>query len=352
MTKYLFIDRDGTIITEPEDQQIDSLAKLAFVPDVIPVLLRLQAAGYQLVMISNQDGLGTDAFPQQHFEVPHQKMLAVLTSQGIAFEAIHICPHLPQDHCDCRKPNVGMVLPYLQRTDWDRQRSYVIGDRQTDLELANKMGIKGIQIDPTVGWLPVEHQILSTLRQATVRRKTKETDIEVTVDLDHADLCQVSTGIGFFDHMLEQVGKHGQIGLQIQVDGDLQVDEHHTVEDTALALGQAIRQALGDKRGIGRYGFTLPMDESLAQVALDLSGRPYCVFEAQFPAKHVGQLSIEMVPHFFRSLADALQATLHLSVTGHNTHHMVEALFKGIGRALNVAVTQQGTALPSTKGVL
>lgn len=352
MTKYLFIDRDSTIIVEPEDQQIDSLSKLAFVPDVVPVLLRFQAAGYQLIMISNQDGLGSEAFSRQDFDIPHQKMLDILSSQGVGFEEIHICPHFPEQGCDCRKPKLGMVLPYLQRTDWDRSRSYVIGDRETDLILAERMGVSGIQVDPLVGWLPIEKQILSKNRQSEIVRQTKETDICVQVDLDDAALCRIETGIGFFDHMLEQIAKHGQIGLAIRVAGDLQVDEHHTVEDTALALGQAIREALGDKRGIGRYGFTLPMDEALAQVALDLSGRAYFVFDGHFPASHVGQLSIEMVPHFFQSLADALQATLHLSVSGANTHHMVESLFKGVGRALRMAIQQDGSALPSTKGVL
>ncbi len=352
MKKYLFIDRDGTLIVEPEDQQVDRVEKLRLVPQVIPALLRLQAAGYTLVMVTNQDGLGTESFPEAQFIAPQQMMLDIFNSQGVEFADVHVCPHVPADRCECRKPAVGMVLTYLQATDWDRQHSYVIGDRQTDLALAEAMGIAGIQIDPMIGWGPVEAQISQQMRRATVQRQTRETDIQVTVDLDDATVCQVSTGIGFFDHMLEQIAKHAGIGLQVSVQGDLQVDDHHTVEDTALALGQALREALGDKRGIGRYGFTLPMDEALATVALDLSGRAYCVFQGAFPAAQVGALSTEMVPHFFRSLADDLQATLHITVTGDNTHHMVEGAFKGLGRTLRQACQRVDDALPSTKGVL
>lgn len=347
--KYLFIDRDGTIINEPADYQIDSLEKLDLEPGVIPALLQLQQAGFKLIMVSNQDGLGTDSFPQAHFDAPHQMLMNILSSQGIRFDDIKICPHKPEDQCQCRKPNLGLVLDYLKNNTMDFNHSYVIGDRKTDHELANNMGIQYIAYG---AWDKITKQLLTQDRTAHVVRKTKETNIDVQVNLDHPNPIAIKTGIGFFDHMLEQLSKHSGIAIRLEVLGDLHIDEHHTVEDTALALGQALREALGDKLGIARYGFLLPMDEALTQVALDLSGRAYFVFDGEFPRENVGELSTEMIPHFFRSLAEGMHATLHIKTTGENTHHMVESMFKGVGRALKQAVNKQGYDLPSTKGTL
>ena len=351
--RILFIDRDGTLIIEPADKQIDSLEKLELIPGVIPALLELRNAGYELVIVSNQDGLGTDAYPPRDFEIPQQKMLSLFESQGITFNAIHIDPHFEHQNAPTRKPGIGMLLAYLQSGDLDMEDSWVIGDRQTDLELADNLGIGGLRIG--VGyedWESVTHRLVNQPRQARVERKTNETNIRVLVDLDAGGSSQVETGIGFFDHMLDQLSSHGGFRLELHCKGDLEIDEHHTVEDCALALGQALNSALGERRGIGRYGFLLPMDESLAQVAVDLSGRPALVFEADFPRENVGGLSTEMVQHFFASLSQSLGAALHLKVEGENTHHMVEALFKGAGRALKPALARQGSKLPSTKGLL
>jgi imidazoleglycerol-phosphate dehydratase/histidinol-phosphatase len=355
--RILFIDRDGTLIIEPADKQIDSLDKLELIPGVIPALLELRNAGYELVMVSNQDGLGTDSYPPLDFEIPQQKMLALFESQGITFSAIHIDPHFEHENAPTRKPGIGMLLGYLQSGDLDMEDSWVIGDRQTDLELAENLGIGGLRIGPAnenngEDWKSITHRLVKQPRQARVERKTSETDIRVLVDLDAGGSSQVETGIGFFDHMLDQLASHGGFRLELRCKGDLEIDEHHTVEDCALALGQALNSALGERRGIGRYGFLLPMDESLAQVAVDLSGRPALVFEADFPRENVGGLSTEMVQHFFASLSQSLGASLHLKVEGENTHHMVEALFKGAGRALKPALARQGSELPSTKGVL
>ncbi|MEE8340008.1 MAG: bifunctional histidinol-phosphatase/imidazoleglycerol-phosphate dehydratase HisB [Xanthomonadales bacterium] len=351
--RILFIDRDGTLITEPADQQVDSLEKLELMPGVIPALLELRNAGYELVIVSNQDGLGGDAYPTQDFEIPQRKMLALFESQGISFSAIHIDPHFEHENAPTRKPGIGMLLGYLQSGDLDMQDSWVIGDRRTDLELAENLGIGGLRIGPGYeDWESITHRLVNQPRQARVERKTNETDIRVLVDLDAGGSSQIDTGIGFFDHMLDQLAKHGGFRLELRCQGDLEIDQHHTVEDCALALGQALNCALGERRGIGRYGFLLPMDESLAQVAIDLSGRPAIVFEADFPRASVGGLSTEMVQHFFASLSQSLGAALHLKVAGGNTHHMVEALFKGAGRALKPALARQGSELPSTKGVL
>ncbi len=353
--RILFIDRDGTLIVEPPDKQIDSLQKLELLEGVIPALLELQSAGYELVMVSNQDGLGTDSYPTEDFEIPHRKMLQLFSSQGISFAAEHIDPHFEADRSPDRKPEIGMVLDYLKSGDLDLSDCWVIGDRETDMQLARNMGIGGYQIGPASAgledWPSIVRALKKRHRQASIERKTNETDIRVSVDLD-ASGTSISTGIAFFDHMLDQLASHGDFRLDLQCGGDLEIDEHHTVEDCALALGQALNQALGDRRGIGRYGFVLPMDESLAQVAVDLSGRPAIVFEADFPRDAVGGMSTEMVRHFFASLSQSLAAALHLQVRGENTHHMVEALFKGVGRALRAALQQRGSTLPSTKGVL
>jgi imidazoleglycerol-phosphate dehydratase/histidinol-phosphatase len=352
--KVLFVDRDGTLVVEPPDEQVDRLDKIRFVPDVFASLQQLLRAGYRLVMVTNQDGLGTASFPQSDFAIPQQFILEAFASQGITFDAICICPHTPADGCDCRKPAVKIVESYLRDHQIDRAQSAVIGDRDTDLRLAQNLGVRSLRFriggsEPET-WPGIARELLA--RRATVHRKTKETDITVSIDLDAEGPIQISTGLGFFDHMLDQLAKHGGFSMCLACQGDLHIDEHHTVEDCALAIGEALKRALGSKAGIGRYGFLLAMDESRAQVAIDLSGRPYAVFEGTFGRTEVGGLATELVPHFFRSLADALGCALHIAVTGANTHHMVEACFKGTGRALRQAFRREGSDLPSTKGVL
>ena len=350
--RILFIDRDGTLIIEPEDFQIDSLEKLELLDGVIPALLDLKKAGYEFVMVSNQDGLGTDSYPEEDFRIPHEKMLHLFESQGITFSAQHIDPHFEEDGSPNRKPGIGMVLDYLKSGELDLEDSWVIGDRETDLQMAENMGIGGIRCGPDGDpWADIAHRLVTRPRTAEVVRRTNETNIRVFVDLE-SNGTDIATGIGFFDHMLDQLASHGGFKLQLSCQGDLEIDEHHTVEDCALALGEALRQALGDRRGIGRYGFVLPMDESLATVAVDLSGRPALGFQAEFGRESVGELSTEMVRHFFASLSQSLGAALHLEVTGENTHHMIEGLFKGCGRALRPALARDGDTIPSTKGLL
>jgi len=352
--RIAFIDRDGTLILEPADEQVDRLDKVALVPGVVPALLRLKDAGYEFVMVTNQDGLGTDSFPEADFRAVQDFVIELFASQGIEFLEVFVCPHMPDDACLCRKPRPGHVGDFFDRVDVNKLASLVIGDRKTDLELGANIGVPAVRIDPghAQAWATIVRELIDKPRTATVNRQTRETKIRVDVDLDREGPIEVSTGIGFFDHMLEQVAKHGGFALRLNCEGDLHVDEHHTVEDTALSLGQALRDALGDKRGIARFGFLLPMDETRAQVALDLSGRPYSVFEGEFPRPEVGGLPTEMVPHFFRSLAESLGASLHLSVQGENTHHMVESCFKATGRALRQAIRREGQELPSTKGTL
>jgi imidazoleglycerol-phosphate dehydratase/histidinol-phosphatase len=354
--RILFLDRDGTLNEEVPDEQVDSLAKIRLMPGVVPALLQLKSAGFSFVVVTNQDGLGTPGFPREAFDQAHRFILDLFASQGIEFEAVFVCPHFKRENCTCRKPLLGMLEPWLHANDFDRQRSFMIGDRDTDMEFAANLGVAGLKIslggDASETWPAIAARVLGTARRASVRRKTNETEVVVEVDLSHEGRSSIATGIGFFDHMLEQIAKHGGFTLHLACSGDLHIDEHHTIEDCALALGAALREALGEKRGIARYGFLLAMDEAEAQVALDLSGRPFFVWQGHFNRERVGELPTELVPHFFRSLAESLGAALHLTVRGENSHHMIESCFKGVGRALRQAIRFEGTELPSTKGML
>ena len=363
----LFIDRDGTILREPADEQIDSFEKFHFVPGAISALRFLrQHTDYRFVMVSNQDGLGTNAYPESDFWPTHNLMLEILAGEGVTFDDILIDRSFPEDNLPTRKPGTAMLTAYMDGT-CDLANSYVIGDRATDAQLAANLGCKalilaedgvpdgisvGAAIVPT--WQRITELVYAGSRRATVRRTTKETDIAVTLDLDGTGRADISTGLGFFDHMLEQIAKHGSIDLDIHVKGDLHVDEHHTIEDTALALGEALLKALGDKRGIERYGYTLPMDDSLCQVALDFGGRPWLVWDAEFRRERVGEMPTEMFLHFFKSLSDAARMNLNIKAEGQNEHHKIEGIFKALARAIRMAVRRDITnmQLPSSKGTL
>ena len=352
MKKILFIDRDGTIIREPADEQIDSFEKLQFVPRAISSLVFLrQHTDYEFVMVSNQDGLGTASFPEETFWPVHNFILETLKGEGVEFDDILIDRHFPEDNAPTRKPNTGLVDKYINNPDYDIANSYVIGDRDTDRQFAANIGCKFLQVGD---WDKVTEIAFGGERRAEVRRTTKETDILVRIDLDGSGRCDIHTGLGFFDHMLEQIGKHGMIDLVIHTHGDLHVDEHHTIEDTALALGECILQALGDKRGIERYGYALPMDDCLCSVALDFGGRPWLVWDAEFHREKIGEMPTEMFLHFFKSLSDAAMMNLNIHAEGQNEHHKIEGIFKALARSLKMAVRRDiyHYELPSTKGTL
>ncbi len=365
LKRALFIDRDGTIIAEPpEDFQVDSLEKLEFIPKAITALSTIASElGYELVMVTNQDGLGTSSFPEDTFWPAQNKMLKTLEGEGIKFDDILIDRSFPHENLPTRKPGTGMLSKYLEGT-YDLGNSFVIGDRATDVELAMNLGAKAIFFSTeqndyaslcTNNWDEICSFLKLPERKSVVTRNTNETKIKIEVNLDGHGKTTIRTGLGFFDHMLDQIGKHGNLDLDIQVDGDLNVDEHHTIEDTAIALGEAILKALGNKKGINRYGFLLPMDDSLAQVALDFGGRSWLVWEAKFRREKIGDMPTEMFYHFFKSFSDAAAANLNISVMGDNEHHKIEAVFKAFAKCLKMAVKRNPDELdklPSTKGVL
>lgn len=366
MKQALFIDRDGTILVEPPDEQIDSFEKFQFVSGVIRNLHFIRAKlDFEFVMVSNQDGLGTASYPEENFLPTHNLMLNTLKSEGITFDDILIDRSFPADNLPTRKPGTGMLGKYMTG-EYDLANSYVIGDRQTDKQLAQNLGCKYLILGDNVqSWDEIAEILFAGERKASVRRTTKETDIDISLNLDGTGQCDICTGIGFFDHMLEQIGKHGSIDLRIHVKGDLNVDEHHTIEDTGIALGECIAKALGDKRGIERYGFdlngsadtygyTLPMDDCLCQVALDFGGRAWLVWNADFKRERVGDMPTEMFLHFFKSFSDAARMNLNIKAEGDNEHHKIEGIFKALARSIKMAVKRDiyKFQLPSSKGVL
>jgi imidazoleglycerol-phosphate dehydratase / histidinol-phosphatase len=369
MKKVLFIDRDGTLVIEPPvDYQLDSLEKLEFYPGVFSYLSRISAElGYELVMVTNQDGLGTNSFPENTFWSAHQKMMQAFEGENIYFTEVLIDRSFPEDNAPTRKPRTGLLTPYLQG-DYDLSNSFVIGDRLTDMELAKNIGSKGIFIAPkekvgfdsdvqvlqTESWKEIYEYLRFGLRKAHVVRTTNETNIEIILNLDGTGKADIITGLPFFDHMLDQLTRHGNIDLNIRVKGDLHIDEHHTIEDTALALGEAFDQAIGSKLGIERYGFCLPMDDCLAQVAIDFGGRPWMVWEADFKREKIGDMPTEMFLHFFKSFSDTARCNLNIKAEGTNEHHKIEAIFKAFAKAIKMALKRDinNAKLPSTKGVL
>lgn len=364
--KILFIDRDGTIIVEPSiDKQVDSLEKLEFIPGAITALSKIAAeTDFLLVMVTNQDGLGTASFPENTFWPAQEKMLKILENEGVVFSTIHIDRSFENENKPTRKPGTGMMGEYLKGT-YDLENSYVIGDRLTDVKLAENMGCRSILIASpdhiapeadliTTDWNEIYTLLSKSSRKAEVIRKTNETNIFISVDLDGKGKTEIATGLRFFDHMLDQLGKHSMSDLTVKVEGDLDIDEHHTIEDTAIALGEAYLKALGDKKGIDRYGFLLPMDDALAQVAIDFSGRSWLVWEAEFKREYVGDVPTEMFYHFFKSFSDAAKCNLNIKVEGDNEHHKIEAVFKAFAKSIKMAVKKDknNALVPSTKGVL
>ena len=356
MKRLLFIDRDGTLIEEPADEQIDAFEKLKFTKGVFRNLHFIhEHTDFELVMVSNQDGLGTDAFPEDTFWPVQNFILQTLESEGITFDEILIDSHFPEDNAPTRKPNTGLVKKYMNDPEYDIANSYVIGDRETDRKFAENIGCKALILsDEGMSWDKISELLFAGERTAEVRRTTKETDIHIKVNLDGTGKCDIATGLGFFDHMLEQIGKHGSIDLLIHTKGDLEVDEHHTIEDTAIALGECILTALGNKRGIERYGYCLPMDDCLCSVALDFGGRPWLVWDAEFTREKIGEMPTEMFLHFFKSLSDAAKMNLNIKAEGQNEHHKIEGIFKALARSLKMAVRRDiyHYELPSTKGML
>jgi imidazoleglycerol-phosphate dehydratase/histidinol-phosphatase len=361
----LFIDRDGTIIIEPPiTEQVNNLNEMTFLPGVIRNLYFIaKNIDFELVMVTNQDGLGTEAYPQAHFDAVQNKMLEILQGEGITFNAIHIDKSYPHEGLATRKPGTGMLTAYMDGS-YDLAGSYVIGDRLTDVQLAKNLGAKSILITSNLGqsdatfeaenWDSIAEFLFAGERRAQVTRKTNETDILIDLNLDGHGKTNIQTGVGFFDHMLEQIGKHGGFDLTITVNGDLHVDEHHTIEDTGLALGEAFYNALGNKRGIERYGYCLPMDECLCSVALDFGGRPWLVWDADFKREKIGDMPTEMFMHFFKSFSDTAKMNLNIKAEGENEHHKIEGIFKALARALKMAVKRDiyRYELPSTKGAL
>lgn len=376
MKKVLFLDRDGTIVLEPPvDYQLDALEKLEFYPRVFQYLPKIAAElDFELVMVTNQDGLGTDSFPEEQFWPPQNKIIQAFANEGVHFTEVFIDRSRPEDNAPTRKPRTGMLTQYLQG-DYDLAKSFVIGDRLTDMELAKNLGAQGIWIntDPDLGaeevsnaqlddtialsstsWEDIYHFLKLPLRRASIQRDTKETQIQIELLLDGNGRANNHTGIAFFDHMLDQLARHSGSDLSVQVTGDLEVDEHHTIEDTALALGEAYAQALGNKAGMERYGFCLPMDDCLAQVAIDFGGRPWLVWEADFKREMIGKMPTEMFFHFFKSFSDAARCNLNIKAEGSNEHHKIEAIFKSLARAIRMAIRRDpyNQQLPTTKGVL
>ena len=356
MKRVLFIDRDGTIVEEPFDEQVDSFEKLKFVKGVFKNLSFIcEKLDFELVMVSNQDGLGTASFPEETFWPVHNFILQTLRGEGISFSEVLVDRHFPEDNSPTRKPATGMVEKYMVNADYDMANSYVIGDRETDRLFAENIGCKSLILGRDgMTWDKVAEILLAGERVAEVSRTTHETDIYVKVGLDGSGKCDVGTGIGFFDHLLEQIGKHGMVDLTVRARGDLHVDEHHTIEDTAIVLGECLLKALGDKRGIGRYGFCLPMDDCLCSVALDFGGRPWLVWDASFRREKIGDMPTEMFLHFFKSLSDSARMNLNIKAEGDNEHHKIEGIFKAFARSLRMAAGRdiRNFVLPSTKGVL
>ena len=362
MKKVLFIDRDGTIISEPLNEQVDSIEEMRFLPGVITALSRIVTeTDYDLVMVTNQDGLGTPEFPEESFWPPHNRMLQILEGEGIRFAGIFIDRTFSHENAPTRKPGTAMLAKYLAQ-GVDLPSSFVIGDRETDLQLARNLGCRAIYISPqshpdaffnTTDWHEISNFLISMPRRSAINRITRETSVSVGLNIDGSGKYDISTGIGFFDHMLEQLARHSSMDLTIKAKGDLEVDRHHSIEDVAIALGEAISVALGSKKGIERYGFLLPMDDSLAQVAIDFSGRPWLTWSVCFSAAKVGDIPAEMFRHFFKSLSDSAKCNINISAKGEDDHHMIEAIFKAFARAMRSAVTKTGGfGLPSTKGIL